>query len=93
MSETESPGSSFREEAKRASEALIAVACPLIRDVVDYADETFWRCLDAADQRNREDYPPLALFRHIIEMTDGIEALISAGSSAPCQPLLRTGPM
>jgi hypothetical protein len=90
MSETELRNISFREEGKKASEAPIAVACPLIRDVIDYADEVFWRCLKVAKRPNCEDYPPLALYRHIIEMTDGIEVLISEGCSAPCNPLLRT---
>ena len=80
----------FRERAKEASGALIEVVSPLLKDVIDYADNIFWCCLEVAERPNREDHAPLALYRHIIEMTDGIEVLISEGCSSPAEPLLRS---
>jgi len=80
----------FRERAKQASGALIEVASPLLKDVIDYADSIFWLCLEAAERPDLEDHAPLVLYRHIIEMSDGIEALISEGCAGPAWPLLRS---
>jgi len=80
----------FRERAKIASGALIEVVAPILREVVDYADNTFWRCREVAERPDREDHAPLALYRHIIEMGDGIETLISQGCSGPSSALLRS---
>jgi hypothetical protein len=80
----------FRERAKEVSGALIEVVSPLLKEVIDYADNIFWLCLEVAESRDREDHAPLVLYRHLIDMTDGIEVLISEGCSSPAEPLLRS---
>jgi hypothetical protein len=90
MSRDPLTGISFREYAKTDSKPFIDVAQPLLRNAVDFADRTFWRCRAVALRPDREDFPPLALYRHIIEMTDGIAFLISEGASGPCAPILRS---
>jgi Family of unknown function (DUF5677) len=57
---------------------------------VRWSDQVFQKCLHAAPYPARDDFPSLALFRHIIKMADGIQLLLSAGSSEPTIPLLRS---
>jgi hypothetical protein len=91
MSDDPLTGISFRDSAITDSKPFIDVAQPLLREVVDFADQTFWRCFAvAADRPDQADYPPLVLYRHVTEMTDGIEILISGGASSSCVPILRS---
>ncbi|MGO9122173.1 MAG: DUF5677 domain-containing protein [Desulfomonilaceae bacterium] len=54
------------------------------------SDRVFQECRSAAPRPEWYDFPSLALYRHIIQMADGIEILLSAGTSAPSLPLLRS---
>jgi Family of unknown function (DUF5677) len=57
---------------------------------VRWSDEVFHHCLHAAPHPAWEDFPSLVLFRHLIKMADGIQLLLSAGTSEPTIPLLRS---
>jgi uncharacterized protein (DUF433 family) len=54
------------------------------------SDGVFKECRHTAARPEWYDFPSLALFRHVIQMADGIQILLSAGTSAPTRPLLRS---
>lgn len=57
---------------------------------VDFSDMIFWACRRAADNAGWDDFASLALFRHIMQMADGVHLLLSANTSGPTIPLLRS---
>jgi uncharacterized protein (DUF433 family) len=54
------------------------------------SDGIFKRCRHTDARPELYDFPSLALFRHTIQMADGIQILLLAGTSAPAVPLLRS---
>jgi uncharacterized protein (DUF433 family) len=54
------------------------------------SDGVFEECRHTAPRPEWYDFPSLALFRHVIQMADGIQILLSAGTSSPTRPLLRS---
>ena len=87
---TESQSPCFREAAVSSAQQLIDFASPELESLVDRAEETFKRCRKVAQKAWSRDYPSLVLFRHMIDMADGIEVLLRAGTSGPMIPILRT---
>jgi hypothetical protein len=69
-----------RQEAIGNAEPLAQVACPLLREVINHASWAFRRCDAASDAHGaeNEDLAAFVLYRHLIELTDGIEVLCSA---------------
>lgn len=61
-----------------------------LESAVKFAEVLFQKCLDAAEDHGWCDFPSLVLFRHIIQMADGIQILLAAGSSGPTLLLLRS---
>ena len=61
-----------------------------LRSTVRMAEAIFWRCRRYAKNPNRDDFAPLALFRHMLEMADGVEVLLSAKCLGAVEPLLRS---
>lgn len=63
----------------------------LLQELVNHATMAFQRCqADAPKSAPSEHLPILANYYHIIEMTDGIEVLISQSCTVPAIPLLRS---
>jgi hypothetical protein len=58
--------------------------------IVEWTNHVFAECRRAAPYPNREDFPSLALFLHMIIMANGIRILLSAGTSDPIISLLRS---
>lgn len=81
---------SFREEAISRATPLIDFASRRLKSLVDSAEEIFQSCLEVAGSPRREDYPSLTLFRHVIEMSDGVQILLCAGTGGPMIPILRS---
>ena len=79
-----------REFAVQNAQDIIALASPLLTEVVNYATNAYVRCQTSAEDPLFGDLPPLMIYLHMIEMTDGIEQLVAGSCSGPIHPLLRT---
>lgn len=80
----------YRELAKVQVKEIIDVSSPLLQELVNYATNAFQRCQTSSTGAKDEDLPILVSYLHIIEMTDGIEVLISQSCPIPAIPLLRS---
>lgn len=80
----------YRELAKASAKEIIAIASPLLQELVNYATNAFQRCQTSSTGKPDEDLPILILYLHVIEMTDAIEALISQSCPIPAILLLRS---
>ncbi len=80
----------YRELARASAREIIDIASPLLQELVNYATNAFQRCQTASAGESAEDLPLLASYLHVIEMTDGIEVLISQSCPVPAIPLLRS---
>lgn len=83
------PKNISEEVAHQMSKERPKTQSPL-ESAVNFSEVLFQKCLDAADDPRWCDFPSLALFRHIIQMADGIQILLAAGSSGPTLLLLRS---
>ena len=73
----------YRELSKIESEPIRTIAQPLLKELVNYASNVIIRCANSSKHEINEDVSMLCLFRHIIEMTDGIEVLIGESCVNP----------
>lgn len=79
-----------REAAKEDAEAMIQVATPLLRELVNYGTQMFNRCQAASTGNENEDLAVLMLYLHIIEMADAISVLVSESCATAAKPLVRS---
>jgi hypothetical protein len=80
----------YRELRKVEAKKIIEIASPLLQEEINYATNAFQRCQESAVGAADEHLPMLASYLHVIEMTDGIEVLISQCCPIPAIPLLRS---
>jgi hypothetical protein len=80
----------YRELSRVEAKELIDSAASLLEELVNWGTNALVRCAASAFQGVDEDLAILALYRHIIEMTDGIEVLISQACPIPAIPPLRS---
>jgi hypothetical protein len=62
---------------------VVAVAGPALTEIVNFATTVAARCIEAARPEPHVDVAPLVLFLHAIEMTDGLQILISQSATGP----------
>ena len=81
-----------RADAVQRATPLIEASSPLLRELVNHACWAFRRCIAASDNlgNENEDTAPFVLYRHLIELVDGIETLFSASCVDAAVPLLRS---
>ena len=81
-----------RDLSRVAVKQSLPIVSPLLQELVNYSTHALIRCATSATgaRKRDEDIAVLVLYRHIIEMTDGIEVLLSQGCSVPAIPLLRS---
>jgi hypothetical protein len=81
-----------REFSKAAAKPITDISSPLLQELVNSALMALRRCDVEASEKGKEneDIAAFALFRHIIEMGDGVEVLISNGCGTAAIPLLRS---
>ena len=79
-----------RHLSRVAGTEAIEIVCPLLQELVNHATNALARCDQSTSGNIDEDVAVLALYRHVIEMTDGIEVLIGQSSPVPAIPLLRS---
>jgi len=65
-------------------------ASPLLQEVVNFASNALVRCVSYSEGAENVDLAPLALYRHIMEMADGVEVLIAGACPVPAIPILRS---
>lgn len=80
----------YRELRKIEAKEVVETASPLLQEEVNYATHAFQRCQASSTGTKDEDLPLLASYLHVIEMTDGIEVLISQSCPTPAITLLRS---
>jgi hypothetical protein len=79
------------ELAQAQAQDLIELASPLLRELVNNATWVYLRCqAEAMGHPTNEDVAPLLLFLHIIEISDGVEVLLSKACAVPAVPLARS---
>jgi len=79
-----------RDLSKAAAASLIAVASPLLQELVNHATNALVRCAQSTAGGIDEDAAALAHYRHLIEATDGIEILVTNCAPAAGVPLIRS---
>lgn len=80
----------YRDSAIANAKPLIEIAGPLLRELVNYGTNALVRCATSTQGKENEDLAALSLYRHILEMTDGVESLISQACAIPSIPLVRS---
>lgn len=80
----------YRELAVVSAKSIIDIACPLLRELVNYGSNALVRCATSGSDKENEDLAVLSLYRHMLEMTDGIEVLVAQSCAMPAIPLLRS---
>jgi hypothetical protein len=79
-----------RDLAKVAAAQVIELASPLLQELVNFSTHALVRCVSERGFQQEGDLAVVGLYRHIIEMTDGIETLVAQGCVIPGIPLLRS---
>ncbi len=78
-----------RVQAVADARDLVEAANPLLSEIVNYSTWVFRRCISGRE-RTHFDLPALTLYLHIIEITDGVQILVSQSCSEPTVPLIRS---
>lgn len=83
----------YRDLSIAEGKEMIDLVSPLLKEMVNYSTNVLARCAPTPTTQPRnpdEDVAVFALYRHIIELTDGIEVLLSKCCAVPTVPLLRS---
>ena len=78
-----------RAQAEVNAKKMIEATSPLLQEIVNYSTRVYMRC-EHAGNTSMEDSPPFIFYLHIIEMTDGIQVLLSHSCCEPAVPLIRS---
>jgi hypothetical protein len=79
-----------RDRARARAAPVLALASPLLRELVNYGSYAIVTCHGSGGLAKDEGWGPLRLYYRIIEMTDGIEVLLREGCVYPGVPALRS---
>ncbi len=79
-----------RDMSRVVARPAIDVAAPLLRQLVDYATNVLVRCESSVAGSKDEHAGVFCLYRHVIEMTDGIEVLVRDACPRPGLLLVRS---
>lgn len=81
-----------RDLSKASLREMIDVASPTLREAVNFGTQAFARCQSSvpSDAEPDVDLPALALYYHILEMTDAVEVLVSQCCLVPAKLQLRS---
>jgi hypothetical protein len=80
----------YRDLAKANAQKLTEIADPLLTELVNFGSNAIVRCATSIHGKENEDLAVLSLYRHILEMTDGVQVLISQACAVPAIPLVRS---
>jgi hypothetical protein len=81
----------WREFSVAEAKTTIDIVSPLLQELVNFGTNVLARCSTSKYLSGQpdEDIASLALYRQIIELTDGLEVLISSCSTLAAIPVLR----
>jgi hypothetical protein len=79
-----------RDLSRVAARQVIDIISPLLQEVVNHATWAFRRFQTGSSGEVSVDLAPFLLFHHVIEMTDGVEVLLSNSCVAAAIPTLRS---
>lgn len=80
----------YRELSQIQANELNQVISPLLQEVINFATNVFIRCMSYSESEENTDLAPFALYRHIMELADGVEVLLASACPVPAIPLLRS---
>jgi hypothetical protein len=80
----------YRDLSKAQAKPEIELASGVLQELVNFASNALVRCATSTKGQENEDLALLSLYRHVMEMTDGVEVLISQASVTPGVPLIRS---
>ena len=80
----------YKELSKIQAEEILVDALPVLEELINNGTHVLIRCADSSGAEENIDLSSLALYKHILEMTDTFSILIKRGVSAPTIPLLRS---
>jgi hypothetical protein len=80
----------YREFSKAQAEQIIEIASDVLQELVNFASNALVRCATSTTGNENEDLAILSLYRNVMEMTDGIEVLVSQSCAIPAIPLVRS---
>lgn len=80
-----------RDLALTCSRPASEHAAKLLRELTNFGTHVLQRSQDAAraDEEADAHFAPLALYRHVLELTDAIEVLVRNSCAVPAAPLVR----
>lgn len=79
-----------RDFARIAASEIINIASPLLQELISFATNAWSRCDSSAKGEENVDLAVMMLYLHLIEITDGIEVLVSRSCANPAIPLVRS---
>lgn len=79
-----------RNRSRVAAKELIELACPLLREIVNEGTRVHVLCEQFRSDEKDIDLAAFVLYRHILELTDGIEVLLRNSCVIPAVPSLRS---
>jgi hypothetical protein len=80
----------YRDLTIAQARPVIDVAVPLLEELVNFGTHALVRCATSAQGGEDEDVAAMSLYRHIIEMTDGVAVLLSHSCAYASIPLVRS---
>lgn len=79
-----------RDLSRASAREFAAIACPLLRELVNNGTHVFMRCWSSSSGDPNENAAPLILYLHIVEFVDAIEELLPNSCMVPAVPLVRS---
>ncbi|MEO8276376.1 MAG: DUF5677 domain-containing protein [Thermoanaerobaculia bacterium] len=81
-----------RDLAMAEARETIEIAAPLLRELVNHGTNAYIRCQALTDRTGSvdEDLAAFTLYRQVLELTDGIEVLVSNSCPVAAIPLVRS---
>ena len=79
-----------RDLSVAGARPAIELVTNTLGEVINYSTWALVRCQASGTGEADEGLAPLTLYRHLIEMTDGIEVLLGRCCPGPAIPLLRS---
>lgn len=80
----------YREFSKTQAKESLKIITPLLQELVNNGTNVLIRCATSVTGEENEDLATIALYRHILEMTDAFEVLIGESCTTPAEPILRS---
>jgi hypothetical protein len=80
----------YRELQIARARKFLDVATPMFQELVNYGSNALIRCATSSKRGENEDLAVFNLYRHVLEMTDAFEVMISNSCVIPTIPIMRS---